>query len=107
MKKLELAWGILFLSLWIVFSASAVSPIPMLQVTGVLVGIDEKAEPPIIELIVNEKQASGPLDKQCAFSTDTGEIIGRDEFVKRYKNRVITLELAEDTGIVYTCRFGE
>lgn len=102
--------GIIILSLILVtFSAScavALARIPTLEVTGIFEKIDATVDPRSIVLIVDGKEASGPLGESCVFRDEKNNEVDRDTFVRLYLKRIITVELIESTGVVVACRVG-
>lgn len=107
MRKTALSLALLaFVLLLGTLRSEALMPIPMLEVTGIFKGLDTTENPPLILLEVDGKKASGPLDVFCVFMDEKQRLITRDEFLKLYLNRVITVEIAEDSGVVKTCRVG-
>jgi hypothetical protein len=80
--------------------------IVILEVTGVLRGIDETLVPNEITLNVEGEDAAGPLASQCRFLDARGQNIAQGVFVKNYLNQTVTVELIEQTGEVISCRPG-
>ena len=88
-------------------SAHAVTDMELLEVTGTL----ERVEPgeegtEILTLNVNGKEASAPLDPGCRFMDEGGESIEKNDFLRRYMKRLVTLELEAKSGAVMSCRVG-
>lgn len=88
-------------------SAHAVTDIELLEVTGTLERVEpgeEGAE--ILTLNVGGKEASAPLDPGCYFTDEGGESIEKNDFLRRYMRRLVTLELEAKSGVVMSCRVG-
>ena len=87
--------------------AFAVAPPPeILEVTGALERVERGQEGDVIVLNVSGKEASGPLDPECVFLDEGGVAISREDFLKRYLKRYVTLELGAEDGVVRLCRVG-
>lgn len=76
----------------------------LLEVSGVFIDIDETEAPHLLILDVNGQEASGPLLRHCRYINERGKMITREIFIKHYLKRVITVEIIEDTGEVFSCR---
>ena len=84
----------------------AIKKIELLEVTGIFEDIDLTVEPNIIELNVNGTKAFGPLRQDCRFFDEKRQDVDKETFIKSYLKRVVTLEIVEDTGEVFSCRVG-
>ncbi len=84
-----------------VLRAEAVTEIPMLEVTGTLERVEEGE---VLVLNVEGKEASAPLFSDCHFLDERGTLIPKEEFLRRYMKRYVTVELSEADGAVYVCR---
>ena len=87
--------------------AHAVAAIELLEVTGTL----ERVVPgenggEVITLGVNGKEASGPLFSDCRFLDERGQPVEKNDFLRRYMKRIVTLELEAESGVVVSCRVG-
>ena len=98
----------LILGLILVFAggACAIMRITTLEVTGMLVGIDESINPPEITLDVDGEPASGHLVRNCVFRDERGRELSQKDFADRYVDKIVTVELYEDSGEVISCRAG-
>jgi hypothetical protein len=86
--------------------AKAVKELNLLEVSGIFRAFDAAATPNVIVLDVNGQEGSAPLFDGCSFLNEKGEEINGADFVRQYLDRVITLELLEDTGEIFSCRPG-
>jgi hypothetical protein len=86
--------------------AQARMRITILEVTGALVGIDEKPTPNEITLKVGEEDAAGPLASGCRFLDARGHEIEQRVFVRNNLEKTVTVEIVEHTGEVISCRPG-
>ena len=86
--------------------AEAVTEVPMLEVTGTLERVEPMEDGERLVLNVNGKEASGPLFSDCHFLDERGTLIPKDDFLRRYMKRYVTVELDEDQGVIYVCRLG-
>ena len=89
-----------------VLRAEAVTEIPMLEVTGTLERVEPVEDGERLVLNVNGKEASGPLFSDCRFLDERGTLIPREDFLRRYMKRYVTVKLDEDQGVIYVCRLG-
>lgn len=107
MKQIQFA--VFFAALLICLSslpAKADMKLDVLEVTGIFLGIDIKEEPHRLRLQVEENEFSGPLEESCLFWDDELKATSRDDFVRLYLKRVITVTLLEETGSVISCKVG-
>ena len=86
--------------------AEAVTEMPMLEVTGTLERVERMEDGERLVLNVNGKEASGPLFPDCRFLDERGTLIPKEDFLRRYMKRYVTVELDEDQGVIYVCRLG-
>ena len=84
--------------------AEAVTEIPMLEVTGTLERVEPVEGGELLVLKVDGKEASAPLFSDCHFLDERGTLIPKEEFLRRYMKRYVTVELSEADGAVYVCR---
>ena len=49
---------------------------------------------------------AAPLFSDCRFLDERGTLIPKDDFLRRYMKRYVTVELDEDQGVIYVCRLG-
>ena len=107
-KKKICAWtGSLFIAGTLLLSpreAGALKAVVLLEVTGIFEALDETTVPNVIFLKVEDKEASGPLRDGCVFFDEREKDLPQGDFVKRYINRFVTLEIVEDTGEVFCAR---
>jgi hypothetical protein len=87
--------------------ANAVSELKLLEVTGTLVSLDVTADPMVIVLNVEGATASGPLWPGCTFSDEKENSLTLAPFIERYTDRLVTLEIVEDTGEIRSGRPAE
>lgn len=90
-----------------VLRAEAVTEIPMLEVTGTLERVEhvkDGEDGEVLVLNVEGKEASAPLFSDCHFLDERGTLIPKEEFLRRYMKRYVTVELSEADGAVYVCR---
>lgn len=88
-------------------SAQAVTEMEILEVTGILESVEPGEEgTEILTLNVNGKEASGPLDPGCRFMAEGGKSIEKNDFLRRYMKRIVTVELEAKLGTVMSCRVG-
>lgn len=107
MTKMRVRAGFLcLLLLFVAFRAEAVMADTLMELTATFLGFDTTQEPPLILLSVNGKELSGPLDGLVIFFAEREKQIKQDEFLKRYLNRAVTVEISEGTGRVLKCRVG-
>ena len=86
--------------------ADAKMELIILEVTGILVEIDERADPPEITLDVDGEPASGALGEGCGFQDERGRQISMKDFAGRYVCKVVTLEIYEHNEEIISCRPG-
>ena len=101
--------GAVLLAAWaaagaLVLRAGAEDPMLMLEVTGTLERVEPVEDGERLVLNVNGKEASGPLFSDCHFLDERGTLIPKEEFLRRYMKRYVTVELSEADGAVYVCR---
>lgn len=108
MLKLRIiAVGIFLVLIGIPSSARAVAAIELLEVTGTLERVaPEEGGGEVITLNVYGKEASGPLDPSCQFLDERGQPMEKNDFLRRYMKRIVTLELEANSGVVLSCRLG-
>jgi hypothetical protein len=110
MKTLVLLCALLFataapLALFPRQSAASGS-LELLEVTGILEGIDDTVTPNVITLDVDGEKASGPLHEDCVFFDERQRILPRKSFLQLYARRSVTVEIDEEMGQVLSCRAG-
>ena len=104
--------GTVLLAAWaaaagaLVLRAEAVTEVPMLEVTGTLERVEPVEDGELLVLKVDGKEASGPLFSDCRFLDERGTLIPKEDFLRRYMKRYVTVELDEDQGVIYVCRLG-
>ena len=103
--------GAVLLAAWaaagaLVLRAGAEDPMLMLEVTGTLERVEPVEDGERLVLNVNGKEASGPLFSDCHFLDERGTLIPKEDFLRRYMKRYVTVELDEDQGVIYVCRLG-
>jgi hypothetical protein len=93
----------------IVFSAfpprgEATMSLPLLEITGVLVRIDDSSAPLVIVLDVEGQVGSAPLAGICLFQDAQDNIYSREDFVEMFRGKKITVMLHETSGAALSCR---
>ena len=86
--------------------AHAVAAIELLEVTGTLERVEPVEDGERLVLNVNGKEASGPLFSDCRFLDERGQPVEKNDFLRRYMKRIVTLELEAESGVVVSCRVG-
>jgi hypothetical protein len=102
--------------------AAAISPLELLEVKGILEGIDDTETPNVITLEVygekdgkkngekdrekDREKASGPLHEDCVFYDEKRNVLPREVFLQSYIQKPVTVEINEETGQVLSCRAG-
>ena len=81
-------------------------PLELLEVGGMLEGVTSVQGGELITLRVGGSTASGPLSPDCLFWGEGRVRMGKDDFLRRYAMRYVTLELEKNTGTVLSCRVG-
>jgi hypothetical protein len=111
MKKTFLRNGMAFVAILAVAAllllpreGHSMAEMKLLEVVGTFEALDDTVEPNIVILSVNGQEASGPLFNSCRFFGEKEENIDKETFVQRYLKRVITVEIIEETGEVFSCR---
>lgn len=87
-----------------VLRAEAVTEVRMLEVTGTLERVEPVEDGELLVLKVDGKEASGPLFSDCHFLDERGTLVPKEDFLRRYMKRHVTVELDEASGVVYVCR---
>lgn len=102
-----LVLGLLFVLVGFSSPARAVTAMELLEVTGILDRVEPMEEGgESITLNVSGKEASGPLDPGCRFMDERGRPVEKNDFLRRYMKRIVTLELEAESGVVVSCRVG-
>ena len=85
--------------------AEANFQVPTLEVTGILVELDESRDPMVMTLNVNGIEAAGHLASHCEFVDSRGQLVELRTFVSRYQGMMITVELYEFEydGAIFLC----
>ena len=86
--------------------SAASGSLELLEVTGIFEEIDDTVTPNVITLNVDGERASGPLHEDCVFYDIRQRIIPRKGFVQLYVQKLITVEILEETWQVLSCRAG-
>ena len=108
MRSLGIVTAVLLLTLMVGGQpAHAVAAMELLEVTGILDRVEPMEEGgESITLNVSGKEASGPLDPGCRFMDERGRPVEKNDFLRRYMKRIVTLELEAESGVVVSCRVG-
>lgn len=86
-------------------SMAVLKPV-LLEVTGYLEEYDTSVSPSRIVLKVDDKTASGPLSDWCEFIDERGTRIEKKVFFEKYMERMVTVNIQEETGEIVLCRVG-
>jgi hypothetical protein len=84
--------------------SEATMSLPLLEITGILVRIDDSSAPVVIVLDVDGQVGSAPLAGTCIFKDARDNIHSREEFLEAFRDKKVTLTLHEGSGAVLSCR---
>jgi hypothetical protein len=82
----------------------ATMSLPLLEITGTLVRIDDSTVPAVIVLDVDGQVGSAPLAGTCLFRDAQDNIRSREDFLEMYRGKKVTLTLHETSGETLACR---
>ena len=83
--------------------AEAVTAVPVLEVTGVFLGLDADKDGEFINLQVDGKTFSGTLASECRFQDSQGQAMEKETFHRSYLKRYVVVEILENTREVISC----
>jgi hypothetical protein len=103
-KKISIFALAVFLLVGTIFPAEANFFVSTLEVSGILVRVDESVSPREITLSVDGIEASGLLADYSEFMDAEGQRLELQVFVERYVGSMVTVVLYEEGGVVMSCR---
>ena len=84
--------------------SEATMSLPLLEITGTLLRIDDSDAPVVIVLDVDGQVGSAPLAGTCIFRDVQDNFYSREEFLAAFRGKKVTLTLHETSGAALSCR---